>query len=76
MPAISDYEDNATTHALYTRIANHFFVTDLFFNKYVAHAARETAVEMEQRLHKATATLCDACWQEHPSVMAQCLRGW
>ena len=76
MPAISDYEADAATHALYTRIANHFFVTDLFFNKYVAHAARETAVEMEQRLHKASVKLCDACWQEHPTVMAQCLRGW
>ena len=76
MPAISEYESNSATHALYTRVSLHFHTTDYIFNKYVAHTARETAVELEQRLQRADAMMCDSCWQEHPSVMALCLRGW
>lgn len=75
MPTIGEYESNAHTHTLYTQVSQHFFNTDFIYNKYVVHAAREVAIEMEQRLQKADAALCDSCWQQHPSVMAVCLRG-
>ena len=76
MPTIGDYTANAAMHSLYTRVSQHFYNTDTVYYNHVVHAPREAAILMDLHLQTTDAKVLDACWQDHPSVIALCLRGW
>lgn len=76
MPSIGDYTANAAMHSLYTRVSQHFYNSDILHARYVVHASREVALQMDMQLQITDAKILDACWKDHPDVLALCLRGW
>ena len=76
MPSIGEYQPNAEYHALYTFVAQKFYVTDALYEKLVVNNTNHRNVHSAQQLQTVDAKIIEAYQRDYPAVMAACLRGW
>jgi len=76
MPSISEYQPNAAYHALYTRIAQKFYVTDALYEALVVNNTHHRNVHSAQQLQTVDAKTIEAYQRDYPTIMVMCMRGW